>query len=263
MGIFYPRRGPARLVAHAVSSVVLGLGLGLNLDAAHADTLNRDIAAYKNVVRDALGAEQAALSAFYSGPDFDRVAGVGLRQTLSEQNNMDAQVNDALDRMAAVTPRALSTRSAYELTAAALDRVKVSSRGTEWYCLTEALYFEARGEALRGQIAVAEVILNRVDSKRYPNSVCGVVQQGQHRRNACQFSYNCDGKSNRIGNRKVFESLGRLSHAMLGGADRKLTGSALYYHNTSVRPRWSRKLVRTARIGDHIFYRRSIKLTKR
>ena len=149
------------------------------------------------------------------------------------------------------------------LTSEALANVKVTKRTEEWYCLTEALYFEARGESQTGQIAVAEVILNRVDSKLYPNTVCGVIRQGQHRRNACQFSYNCDGRSNRIGNKKVFDRLGKLAWVMIQGKPRTLTGKALYYHATSVKPRWARKFVRTARIGDHIFYRRPTRLSRK
>lgn len=239
------------------------IGLSVAGAPVQADTLGLDIAAYKNVVRDALGAEHAAWTTFSATQDFSRAAQVELRATLREQNSLDAAVDEAAEDLAAIPRVDLSKQTTSGLTARGLSRVKVTNRSKEWYCLTEALYFEARGESLRGQIAVAEVILNRVDSKRYPSSVCGVVQQGQHRRNACQFSYNCDGRSNRIGNKKVFEKLGQLSHAMMSGAKRELTGNALYYHNTTVRPRWSRKLVRTTRIGQHIFYRRPFKLSKR
>ncbi len=144
-----------------------------------------------------------------------------------------------------------------------IDSQPKASGSAQWRCLAEALYFEARGETVKGQFAVAEVILNRVDSKRYPNSVCGVISQGAHRRNACQFSYNCDGRSNKISEGKSYRKLGKLAYVMLNGAERQLTSDALYYHNTTVRPRWSRKLVKTARIGRHIFYRRPVKLSKR
>jgi hypothetical protein len=133
--------------------------------------------------------------------------------------------------------------------------VKIGKRSKQWRCLTEALYFEARGEKLAGQVAVAEVILNRVDSKSYPNSVCSVIQQGQSKRNGCQFSFICDGKVEHIGNRQSFEELGKVAWVMLQGKPRILTDKATHYHNGSVSPNWAKQLVRTARIGYHIFYR--------
>jgi spore germination cell wall hydrolase CwlJ-like protein len=145
----------------------------------------------------------------------------------------------------------------------AMDRVEVETNDAQWRCLTEALYFEARGESPLGQIAVAEVILNRVDSARYPDSICGVVQQGMSRINACQFSYKCDGKKEVIANRDAWESLGKIAWVMIQGRPRTLTGKATHYHNTSVRPSWSKRFVQTARIGDHLFYRPPVKLSQR
>ena len=144
-----------------------------------------------------------------------------------------------------------------------IHSVRVGKRSRQWRCLTEALYFEARGENLVGQVAVAEVILNRVDSKSYPNSVCGVIQQGQSKRNGCQFSFICDGKVEYIGDRKSFEKLGKVAWVMLQGKPRILTGKATHYHAASVLPRWAKRLVRTARIGDHIFYRPALQLSER
>lgn len=145
----------------------------------------------------------------------------------------------------------------------AMQRVSVETADPEWQCLTEALYFEARGESPIGQIAVAEVILNRVDSARYPDSVCAVIRQGAASGKGCQFSYNCDGKTEAIANRDAYETLGKIAWVMLQGRPRTLTGKATYYHNTSVRPKWARRLVQTARIGDHVFYRGPTALTQR
>lgn len=124
-----------------------------------------------------------------------------------------------------------------------------------WRCLAEAVYFEARGESTRGQVAVAEVILNRVDSRRYPKTVCGVVKQGTGKRNLCQFTYTCDGKPDYIHNKRAFLKAGKIAKMMLDGRPRVLTGKATHYHTTAVSPRWSKKLTRTALIGDHIFYK--------
>lgn len=140
---------------------------------------------------------------------------------------------------------------------------EVKNRSLQWRCLTKALYFEARGEILAGQVAVAEVILNRVDSEFYPDSVCGVVHQGAHLRTGCQFSFMCDGKPEVIRNRAVFEELGKVAWAMLQGRPRILTDQATHYHNTAVSPYWARTLERTATIGAHIFYRQRPKLAAR
>lgn len=131
----------------------------------------------------------------------------------------------------------------------------VAKGGEQWKCLSEALYFEARGEDAKGLFAVAEVILNRVDSARYPGSVCDVVNQGTGRRFACQFTYTCDGRPEEIRDQKAWQRVGKVARAMLDGAPRSLTDGALFYHTRSVAPSWSRKFERTASIGVHHFYR--------
>jgi spore germination cell wall hydrolase CwlJ-like protein len=136
-----------------------------------------------------------------------------------------------------------------------LASLPVASGDQQWQCLTEALYFEARGEDPAGQFAVAEVILNRVDSPRFPNTVCGVVQQGSEKRNQCQFSYHCDGRNEAISEPEAYEQVGKIARLMLDGAPRLLTHGATYYHNTGVRPGWSRKFQRVAEVGPHFFYR--------
>ena len=83
--------------------------------------------------------------------------------------------------------------------------------GKQWACLAEAIYFEARGEPVEGQFAVAEVVLNRVDSPKCPNSICKVVRQGTGRKPACQFSYNCDGKLEYIASGSAYDQAERLA----------------------------------------------------
>lgn len=119
----------------------------------------------------------------------------------------------------------------------------------EWQCLRTALYFEARGESLQGQFAVAEVILNRVDNPAYPKSVCAVVKQG------CQFSFTCDGHSDVMRDRSAVERAGRIARVMLDGAPRALTLGATHFHTRQVNPSWSKRFPRTASIGAHLFYR--------
>ena len=115
-------------------------------------------------------------------------------------------------------------------------------------CLAEALYFEARGESRQGQQAVAEVILNRVDSRAFPRTVCGVVNQPS------QFSYTIGGKK-RIRNKGAYARAMRIAETVLAGAPRNLTNGATYFHTPAVRPAWSHRFQRTVRIGSHIFYR--------
>lgn len=131
-------------------------------------------------------------------------------------------------------------------------------------CLAQAIYHEARGEPEEGQWAVATVILNRVESSRYPTSVCGVVFQNASRQNRCQFSFACDGQSDEggIGNRIVRESWVKanliartaLNRFVAGESQNNLAPSVLFYHNRSVSPRWASAMENVAQIGGHIFY---------
>ncbi len=143
-----------------------------------------------------------------------------------------------------------------------LDRLPELTANAEAKCLAEALYFEARGETIKGQMAVAEVILNRVDSRKFPNSVCGVVHQGGEARYACQFSYHCDGRKEVYHEVEAYERAGKLALIMLEGRTRSLTDGATFYHNLGVNPRWSRKMAETAEIGTHVFYRAPTVLTQ-
>ena len=133
-----------------------------------------------------------------------------------------------------------------------LPKPKVTS---EKKCLAEAIYFEARGESLEGQYAVGEVIINRVLSKDFPNSVCGVISEGASRLNACQFSYNCDGKLENITEKKIYERILKLSQMLLEPSARFLTNGATFYHSKLVSPSWSKKFLKTNEIGNHVFYK--------
>ncbi len=127
--------------------------------------------------------------------------------------------------------------------------------GEDWKCLSEALYFEARGESAAGLFAVAEVILNRVASPAFPDSVCGVIRQGTGKRFQCQFTYTCDGRPEVIGDPAAWARVGKVARAMLDGAQPNLTDGATYYHTNAITPRWARTFRRTASIGVHHFYR--------
>lgn len=138
---------------------------------------------------------------------------------------------------------------------AELDALRAPRGNAQWRCLTEALYFEARGEPVDGQYAVAEVILNRVDHPSFPNTICGVVTQGTGRQFACQFTYTCDGRPEEITNDAAWNRLGHIARIMIDGAPRDLTAGATHYHADWVNPRWARLFPQTADIGIHHFYR--------
>lgn len=144
-----------------------------------------------------------------------------------------------------------------------LQSMPPAKGGDAWECLSEALYFEARGEKINGIVGVAEVILNRVDDPRYPASVCGVVNQGTGQKFRCQFTYTCDGRPETIREKDAFVKVGKIARIMLDGAPRGLTDGATHYHTKAVKPRWSRVFPKTATIGTHIFYREPDRVAQR
>lgn len=128
--------------------------------------------------------------------------------------------------------------------------------GRAQQCLSEAIYFESRGEPELGQIAVAQVVLNRVLSGLYPNTVCGVIHQNAHRFNRCQFSYLCDGIPDRVRDQTAWDRARRIAEDTLAGRlFLREIGDSTHYHATWVAPNWRHELIRTVRIGEHIFYR--------
>jgi spore germination cell wall hydrolase CwlJ-like protein len=205
----------------------------------------------------------AAMADVTASSSTDPTAGINIRLSSlmgEEHASLGAVSADRLRRIGApFTARDYGVRNGqgaiYD--AATLDAMPRARGGRDLQCLTEALYFEARGESIRGQYAVAEVILNRVDNANYPNSVCAVVNQGTGQRYACQFTYTCDGRPERVTETTVHRRLGQIARIMLDGGPRNLTQGATHYHTTAVNPRWARVYPRTARIGTHIFYRQA------
>jgi len=136
-------------------------------------------------------------------------------------------------------------------------------------CLAENVYFEARNQPLAGQFAVMSVTINRVNDDRYPNTVCEVVKQGPHRpswkgtgemipvRHRCQFSWYCDGKSDKIFQQKAFDKIYEMSYSILSGEFKvvDITEGATHYHADYVSPSWAATKTKTIEIEDHIFYR--------
>jgi spore germination cell wall hydrolase CwlJ-like protein len=123
-------------------------------------------------------------------------------------------------------------------------------------CLANAVYFEARGESVRGQIAVAQVVMNRVFSPFYPNDVCGVVYQNSGRHLACQFTFACDGIPDIVTEPDAWERAKRIARDMLDG---KLwmpeVSKSTHYHAYWVHPDWVNEMKKVYKLGVHTFYR--------
>jgi hypothetical protein len=123
-------------------------------------------------------------------------------------------------------------------------------------CLAEAVYFEARNQPYRGQVAVAQVVINRVFSGIYPRDVCGVIYQNSHRRLSCQFTFACDGKPESVTEWRSWRRAERIAQQTLDGKlYLQAVGTATHYHATYVHPYWVREMRRHAREGIHLFYR--------
>ncbi|WP_305680574.1 cell wall hydrolase [Bosea sp. (in: a-proteobacteria)] len=123
-------------------------------------------------------------------------------------------------------------------------------------CLAEAVYFEARSESDEGRAAVAQVVLNRVKSTLYPDSVCGVVYQNSHRYLACQFTFTCEGKSLRITEPAPWRDAVRIAREVYEGTTYlPEVGASTHYHAQYVRPYWAKKLKKMDTIGQHVFYK--------
>lgn len=132
----------------------------------------------------------------------------------------------------------------------------------DYQCLALNIYYEARGSSLADMAGVADVVLNRVLDIRYPGTICGVVKDakldsnGNPIRNKCQFSWYCDGKSDRPTDRDSFEKSLLIAGQMLfQGRYRGISEGATHYHANYVNPGWAKKITHIGRIGDHIFYR--------
>ena len=135
-------------------------------------------------------------------------------------------------------------------------------------CLAKNAYFEARNQSILSQIAVSQVVMNRVQHQDFPNTVCGVVYEAQLSKwykeklnkevplkDRCQFSWYCDGKADIIRDQDAYELALAVAHQVLSGYDMvDVTKGALWYHATYVRPYWAKEKLYTVKHEDHIFY---------
>tara|TARA_Y100000389_G_C17455166_1_gene517644 strand:- start:1692 stop:2216 length:525 start_codon:yes stop_codon:yes gene_type:complete len=132
----------------------------------------------------------------------------------------------------------------------------------ELYCLAKNIYFEARGDSLAGRYAVADVVLNRVTDRRWPNTICEVVYQGRKyadgsmKRHRCQFSWYCDGKADNTPNTEMWRQSQAIAYQIVVLTTfRGITEGSTHYHATYVNPSWNRKMNDIGRIGAHLFFR--------
>ena len=134
----------------------------------------------------------------------------------------------------------------------------------DYHCLASNIYWEARNQSLSGKVAVGQVVLNRVDSERFPDTICNVVTQtkfypsGRIDLHDCQFSWYCDGKSDVPLEKEmsIYEESFELAVELVEKRPMDFTEGATHYHSTKVNPYWADSLERITRIDDHIFYRR-------
>lgn len=195
---------------------------------------------------------------------FSTLFGMGLGFSVASQGTASGDV-ELSERRASLEMMTKNRMYDTSLQSSEAERVEFSKEwidaqpevkgGAEWQCLSEALYFEARGETVKGQFAVAEVILNRIESERFPASACGVINQGTGKKYQCQFTYTCDGHEEVIREQRAYERVSKVAWFALDGKAPAVTKGATHYHTTAVNPGWSEVYTKTAAIGTHIFYR--------
>jgi spore germination cell wall hydrolase CwlJ-like protein len=245
----FERVGRAVRAGIVVASVVFGGS------TAAADPAAETVAPQARQLAEALTRERKVVQSLSKGP-IARLSNLAEGAARDETEDME---------VAAVAGRTAPAELAIEgkLDYAILDAMADVSGDAEWQCLAEAIYYESRGEPLDGQVAVAEVVLNRVDDRRYPNTVCGVTHQGVGNGRGCQFSYACDGLPERMASPVPRERAQKLASIMLAGRARSVSAGATHFHANYVRPAWSRQFTRTAAIGNHVFYRQSSRVAQR
>lgn len=178
------------------------------------------------------------------------VADVNVSAASQVAINTGAAVREAAMRAAGLAPQPISLR-----VPGASDPSGRLAFNREVACLTEAIYFEARGEPFSGQVAVAEVVRNRVLDPRWPSTYCGVVYQGLDRAPLCQFSYACDGIADIVRNRQKWSVASGIAAAIVAGYPSNISRGADHYHADYVGPSWARRMYRTATIGRHLFFK--------
>jgi len=206
-----------------LSAALIGSGIGLGLGASY------------------LLAGVADTAADHNRPErIVEATGDGLPETMLQRGT------DRLESASAGTPS--------DSAAGSVARRVERHPPRELDCLTDAVYFEARGESPRGQAAVAQVVMNRVANPKFPKTVCGVVFQGAAT-HGCQFSFVCDGSMRRGREAAAWDRARRIAQRALSGVALADIGKATHFHTTGVQPDWGPQMLRVAQVGLHVFYR--------
>jgi len=121
-------------------------------------------------------------------------------------------------------------------------------------CLARTIYWEANRKDDAEMEAIANVVMNRLGHKGFPNTICGVVRQG-HEQGACQFSWWCDGRSDDAEEEVPYSKAKEIARKALNRQLKDRSGGALYFHHRKVNPNWSNEYIRTVEVGEHVFYK--------
>jgi spore germination cell wall hydrolase CwlJ-like protein len=250
------------------AAAVLGSGVGLGLGAAYlAGGLSRAAHDHSRVERLAEAASdgfsETALQQAAARMDYG-VLRVARRHDpftvagAAERDRQSAILAARLEQKAGPNSRDLMLRASLDAITPnpappfRLGGALEASRELE--CLTQAVYYEARGETPAGQAAVAQVVLNRVRHPSFPKTVCGVVFQGAGRR-GCQFSFACNGAMRSGYEIRAWTRAQRVAAKALSGYVMNEVGRATHFHTTYVSPSWGPRLTRVTQVGMHVFYR--------
>ena len=227
-----------------LSAALTGSGIGLALGAIYLTAgMANAIADHSRAARIAASA-QGGFSEAVLQREMDRLDPAAL--SLAQAH--DAVAADTDRGPAGASPAQSGRRQPAGRHGSTLD----SARQLD--CLTQAVYFEARGEAPRGQAAVAQVVMNRVSSPAFPKTVCGVVFQGAAT-HGCQFSFACDGSMRHGREAGAWDRARRIAERTFSGVVAADIGAATHFHTTGVRPSWGPQMLRVTQVGLHIFYR--------
>lgn len=247
-------------------AALIGSGIGLALGAAYmAGGMARTATDYARASRiaeaaaggfseDVLQRQAAAMT-----PGMLRIAGQHdpfVSAETAQRERQNSIIAAYLERPAASPSRLVRLRGEIDPAQAAPTRLAGALNGSrELECLTQAVYYEARGETPAGQAAVAQVVLNRVHNPAFPKSICSVVFQGAGKRVGCQFSFACDGSMRRSREPAAWARAERVASRALAGKVVAGIGNATHFHTVNVAPNWGPRLIRTAEVGMHVFYR--------
>ena len=255
--------------AAVLFGVVLGLVIGgayLGGQAAQATTLR--VQAERLDSATSAGFTEEALAAAAGGLDASALS-IARRHdpyTVAGSAQRDRQAELLTARLESLRTKAPSaglrqinltqnSHAASERGAQPFRMANAMDASRELDCLTQAAYYEARGEGREGMQAVAQVVLNRVRHSAFPMSVCGVVYQGAGRRTGCQFSFTCNGAMRGPVNRAAWDRARDVASKALSGAVFAPVGNATHFHTTAVAPVWRNTLVKVGQVGQHLFYR--------